>query len=86
MTILVGMASSRLLRSRSFHCTLAISPLLIPVAGSSSGKQVNHTDMTFTIRNGAVLRFKSAENQDNLYEEDVWACAMVAASKASAVA
>jgi hypothetical protein len=49
-------------------------------------KQVNGTDMTITIGNGAVLRLKSAEKQDNPYGEDVWACVMVAASKAGAVA
>jgi phage FluMu gp28-like protein len=37
--------------------------------------------MTITIRNGAVLRFKSAEKLDNLYGEDVWACMMDEASR-----
>ena len=49
--------------------------------GLKGRKIVNHTDMTITIENGAVLRFKSAEKPDNLYGEDVWACVMDEASR-----
>lgn len=49
--------------------------------GLKGKKLVNHTDMTITIGNGAVLRFKSAEKPDNLYGEDVWACVMDEASR-----
>ncbi|WP_038974149.1 hypothetical protein [Bradyrhizobium genomosp. III] len=40
--------------------------------GLKRRKIVNHTEMTITVGNGAVLRFKSAEKPDNLYGEDVW--------------
>ncbi|MHC2315160.1 phage FluMu gp28-like protein [Bradyrhizobium diazoefficiens] len=49
--------------------------------GLKGKKIINHTDMTITIGNGAVLRFKSAEKPDNLYGEDVWAAVMDEASR-----
>ena len=36
----------------------------------------NETELTVTLINGAVIFFKSAENPDNLYGEDVWAAVL----------
>lgn len=41
----------------------------------------NDSDMTLTLPNGAVLRFKSGEKPDNLYGEDVWAAVLDEASR-----
>jgi phage FluMu gp28-like protein len=35
--------------------------------------KVNETELTLTLPNGAVVRFKTAEKPDNLYGEDVYA-------------
>lgn len=40
---------------------------------SSRVYTVNKTELTITLLNGAVLRFKSADNPDSLYGEDVYA-------------
>lgn len=42
----------------------------------------NKQDMTIEIPNGAVLWFKSADNPDNLYGEDVWDAVIDEASRA----
>jgi hypothetical protein len=42
---------------------------------------VNKTDMTIELPNGAVLRFRSGENPDNLYGEDVYGAVVDEASR-----
>jgi len=41
----------------------------------------NESENTITLANGAVIWFKSAENPDSLYGEDVWACVIDEASR-----
>ena len=41
----------------------------------------HNTDLTITLLNGAVIRFKGGEKPDNLYGEDVWAAVMDEASR-----
>ena len=41
----------------------------------------NDTELTLTLPNGAVLRFKTGEKPDNLYGEDVWAAVLDEASR-----
>jgi phage FluMu gp28-like protein len=41
----------------------------------------NESENTVTLANGAVIWFKSAENPDSLYGEDVWACVIDEASR-----
>lgn len=43
---------------------------------------VNKTDMTLTLPNGAVIWFKSADDPDNLFGEDVYAAVFDEASRA----
>jgi phage FluMu gp28-like protein len=41
----------------------------------------NDTELTITLPNGAVIRFKTGEKPDNLYGEDVWAAVLDEASR-----
>jgi len=41
----------------------------------------NETEMTVTLANGAVLRFRGADKPDSLYGEDVWAAVVDEASR-----
>jgi len=41
----------------------------------------NEAELTVTIRNGAVIWFKSGENPDSLYGEDVWAAVVDEATR-----
>lgn len=43
--------------------------------------KANSSDLTITLANGAVIFFKSAENPDNLYGEDVYAAVIDEASR-----
>ncbi len=43
--------------------------------------KANKTDMTITLANGATIWFKSGENPDNLYGEDVYAAVIDEASR-----
>ena len=42
----------------------------------------NESELTITLRNGAVIAFKSAEKADNLYGEDVYSCVIDEATRA----
>lgn len=48
--------------------------------------KVNESNLTLTLPNGAILHFKSADNPDSLYGEDVYACVFDEASRAQEAA
>lgn len=48
--------------------------------------KVNESDLTITLPSGSVIQFKSADNPDSLYGEDVYACVFDEASRAQEAA